>query len=47
MKENIQRKIFNFLLKQNIENFIGVPDSTMKYFIDEGLKKKKKRNYKS
>lgn len=41
MKENIQRKIFNFLLKQNIENFIGVPDSTMKYFIDEGLKKKK------
>ena len=41
MKESIQRKIFNFLSKENIENFIGVPDSTMKYFIDEGLKKKK------
>jgi sulfopyruvate decarboxylase TPP-binding subunit len=41
MKELIQRKIFNFLLKENIENFIGVPDSTMKYFIDQGLKKKK------
>ena len=41
MKESIQRKIFNFLLEHNIENFIGVPDSTMKYFIDQGLKKKK------
>ena len=41
MKESIQRKIFNFLSKENIENFIGVPDSTLKYFIDEGLKKKK------
>ena len=41
MKESIQRKIFNFLLEHNIENFIGVPDSTMKYFIDQGLKCKK------
>ena len=41
MKETSQRKFFNLLEKKGIENFIGVPDSTMKYFIDEGLKKKK------
>ena len=28
-------------MKRGIENFIGVPDSTIKYFIDEGLKEKK------
>jgi len=33
--------MFNFLLKNGIENFIGLPDSTMKYFIDQGLRKKK------
>jgi sulfopyruvate decarboxylase TPP-binding subunit len=33
--------MFDLLLNQGIENFIGVPDSTMKYFIDEGLRKKK------
>jgi len=33
--------MFEFLLKNNIENFIGVPDSTIKYFIDQGMKKKK------
>lgn len=33
--------MFEFLLKNNIENFVGVPDSTMKYFIDQGMKKKK------
>ena len=41
MKEVIQRKIFDYLLKKKIYNFIGVPDSTMKYFIDQGFKKKK------
>ncbi|MBL76963.1 MAG: phosphonopyruvate decarboxylase, partial [Chloroflexi bacterium] len=41
MKEIIQRKIFQFFLKNNIKNFVGVPDSTLKYFIDEGIKKKK------
>ena len=41
MKEISQRKFFNLLEKKGIESFIGVPDSTMKYFIDEGLKKKK------
>ena len=40
MRENTQRDIFNYLLKKGIENFIGVPDSTMKYFVDQGIKKK-------
>ena len=38
MTKNFQTDIFNFLLKNGIENFIGVPDSTLKYFIDECLK---------
>ena len=37
MNEKIQRTIFQFLKKNKIENFVGVPDSTMKHFIDEGL----------
>ena len=41
MKPNTQRKIFDYLLKNKINNFVGVPDSTMKYFIDQGLKRKK------
>ena len=41
MNETAQRKIFQYLLKNKIENFIGVPDSTLKYFIHEGLKHKK------
>jgi sulfopyruvate decarboxylase TPP-binding subunit len=41
LKEKIQREIFNYLLKNKIENFVGVPDSTLKHFIDEGLKSKK------
>ena len=41
MNEELQRKIFNLLAKNGVDNFVGVPDSTMKYFIDEGLKKKK------
>ena len=36
-----QRKMFDLLLHKGIKNFIGVPDSTMKYFISQGLKKKK------
>lgn len=39
MKEDNQRKVFDYLLDNNIENFIGVPDSTLKHFIDQGLKK--------
>ena len=41
MTEDFQKNIFNLLLKNGIENFIGVPDSTLKKFIEEGLKKKK------
>ena len=41
MNEITQRKIFNYLLKNKIENFVGVPDSTLKHFIHEGLKQKK------
>lgn len=41
MDEKIQRKIFQYFNKHKIENFVGVPDSTLKYFIDEGLKHKK------
>ncbi len=40
MNEDNQRKIFHYFKKKNIENFIGVPDSTLKYFIDECLKNK-------
>ena len=38
MKEETQRKIFHYLKKKKIENFVGVPDSTLKHFIDECMK---------
>ena len=38
MNEKIQRKLFHYLKKNKIENFVGVPDSTLKHFIDECLK---------
>ena len=41
MKETYQREIFDYLIKNKIKNFVGVPDSTMKYFIEQGLKHKK------
>jgi len=41
LKEIYQREIFDYLVKNKIQNFIGVPDSTMKYFIDQGFKRKK------
>lgn len=40
MRENIQRQVFDYLLENGVENFIGVPDSTLKHFVDQGLKKK-------
>jgi len=33
--------MFDYLLKIGIDNFVGVPDSTLKYFIDQGIKKNK------
>jgi len=41
LKETYQREIFDYLIKNKIKNFVGVPDSTMKHFIDQGLKCKK------
>ena len=39
--KSFQTKIFDFFQKHDVENFIGVPDSTLKEFISYGLKKKK------
>ena len=33
--------MFNYLENNGIDNFVGVPDSTLKNFIKEGLLKKK------
>ena len=33
--------MFDLLLREGVENFLGVPDSTKKQFISRGLKKKK------
>ena len=41
MKESYQQQMFDYLQKLGIENFIGVPDSTLKIFIKRGLEKKK------
>ena len=41
MKPNTQKNFFDYLIKNNIQNFVGVPDSTLKYFIGQGLKKNK------
>tara|TARA_B100000029_G_scaffold454466_1_gene480998 strand:- start:19 stop:507 length:489 start_codon:yes stop_codon:yes gene_type:complete len=41
LTKDFQINIFNLFLKNGIENFVGVPDSTLKKFIGEGLKKKK------
>ena len=40
MNEKSQRQVFTYLQKKYIENFVGVPDSTMKFFIEEGFKRK-------
>jgi len=41
LKPDIQKRIFDYLIKNKIKNFIGVPDSTLKYFIEQGFKKNK------
>jgi len=41
LNEKTQRKLFYYFKKKKIENFVGVPDSTLKYFIDECLKNNK------
>ena len=39
MKKLSQRQMYDEFLTIGIDNFIGVPDSTMKHFISQGLKK--------
>ena len=41
MTKSFQIKIFNYLQKYGVKNFVGVPDSTLKDFISHGLKNKK------
>tara|TARA_Y100000590_G_scaffold206923_1_gene234376 strand:+ start:3303 stop:3791 length:489 start_codon:yes stop_codon:yes gene_type:complete len=41
LNKTTQEKIFKYLNKNGIENFIGVPDSTMKHFINYGLENNK------
>ena len=41
MNEIQQRKVFDYLEQKGIKTFLGVPDSTMKHFIDQGLKRGK------
>jgi len=41
MNDNFQKKIFDYLKKNKIKNFVGVPDSTLKKFIARGLELKK------
>ena len=41
MKNERQKLLCDFLLENGIENLVGVPDSTLKHFIAQGLKKKK------
>tara|TARA_Y100000996_G_C22291011_1_gene548091 strand:- start:140 stop:628 length:489 start_codon:yes stop_codon:yes gene_type:complete len=41
LTNNFQSNVFNFLVKKGIKNFVGVPDSTLKKFIEEGLQKNK------
>ena len=35
LNQKAQREVFNYLQKKFIKNFVGVPDSTLKFFIDQ------------
>ena len=41
MKESYQEQMFDYLDKLGIENFVGVPDSTLKKFIQRGINREK------
>lgn len=41
MNNTYQKQIFDYFYKKNIRDFIGVPDSTLKQFIDSAIKKKR------
>tara|TARA_B110000014_G_C20119694_1_gene592808 strand:- start:2758 stop:3246 length:489 start_codon:yes stop_codon:yes gene_type:complete len=41
LTEDFQKQMCTFLIKKGIKNFVGVPDSTLKSFIQEALQRKK------
>ena len=41
MTQDFQKQMCDFLIRHGIKNFIGVPDSTLKIFIEEATKRKK------
>ncbi|MDA7959520.1 MAG: hypothetical protein MPJ08_02170 [Nitrosopumilus sp.] len=41
MNEKAQRGAFGYMQEKGVTDFVGVPDSTLKHFIDEGLKREK------
>mgnify|MGYP001189726807 FL=1 len=41
MKKENQRLMCDFLLNNGIQNMVGVPDSTLQFLIEHGLKEKK------
>tara|TARA_B110000438_G_C15650022_1_gene579149 strand:+ start:27 stop:512 length:486 start_codon:yes stop_codon:yes gene_type:complete len=41
MNKTYQTKVFDYFYKNNVRDFIGVPDSTLKQFIQSAIKKKK------
>ena len=41
MTQEFQKQMFDFFEKKGIDDFIGVPDSTLKNFIRQGIEKKK------
>ena len=41
MTQDFQKQMCDFLIRHGIKNFIGVPDSTLKNFIEEATKRKK------
>jgi len=41
LTKSFQINLFDYFIKHGIENFVGVPDSTLKQFISRALEKKK------
>jgi sulfopyruvate decarboxylase alpha subunit len=41
MTKTYQKQVFDFFYKKNIRDFVGVPDSTLKQFIENAIKKRK------
>ena len=41
MNEKAQRCAFRYMQRRGVTDFVGVPDSTLRHFIDEGLKRER------